>query len=404
MLTLPTSQNDWRLDVVSLLAVIGESSISPHTQAITASRLSLLPRLLPAPQALLKPSRPSTLRSHPAVVVSVESGTRVNFLNYFANLLLPISELPSYHVQEAQIKHKKSSRPQPRDDSPKAGLWGKRDGVILTRLSGPLPALTIFSFILSVGLLVMACRRGDGVAVLAICIISFASSIICLASLWQPKLCVRKSTAKVPDKMVVVQTRQGAFQIVECNADVARELYIGAEECEYIVGEQGFKALVGIGTFLLMVAVVLMGNCTWAMQAALSCSYIALNGFYWIAALLPPDLAWNLEAYEVNEKSSETKASFTKALWCAIRATGDTTWVKTSQTAPESRAWKIWLQEAHANVENKDWDPVDRLQKAMEITDLEGDPRDIAETGKTDSELKDMSLRRDFEYSSYSAH
>jgi hypothetical protein len=400
MLTLPTSQNDWRLDVVSLLAVIGESSISPHTQAITATRLSLLPRLLPAPQALLKPSRPSTLRSHPAVVVSVESGTRVNSLNYFANLLLPISELPSYHVQEAQIKHKKSSRPQ--HDVPKARLWGKRDGVIQTRLNAPLPALTIFSFILSVGLLVMAFLRGDGVAVLAISIISFASSIICLASLWQPKLCVRKSNAKVPDKMVVVQTRQGAFQMIECNADVARELYIGAEECEYIIGEQWFKALVGFGTFLLMVAVVLMGNCTWAMQAALGCSYIALNGLYWLAALLPPAWAWNLEAYEVKIKPSETQASFTEALWCAIRATGDTTWVKTNRAAPESEAWNIWLQEAHANVQNKEWDPVGRLQKAMEITDLEGDPRDIAETGKTDSELKDM--RRDFEYSSYSAH
>lgn len=35
----PENKFDWRLDVVTLLAVIGEASMAEHSQAITASAL-----------------------------------------------------------------------------------------------------------------------------------------------------------------------------------------------------------------------------------------------------------------------------------------------------------------------------------------------------------------------------
>ena len=63
----------WRLDIVSLLAVIGESSIESHSQALTSSWTCILPRLIPAPQVLLKPSRPNRMPQVNAVVVGVRS-------------------------------------------------------------------------------------------------------------------------------------------------------------------------------------------------------------------------------------------------------------------------------------------------------------------------------------------
>jgi hypothetical protein len=61
----------WRLDIVSLLAVIGESSIESHSQALTSSWTCVLPRIIPAPQVLLKPSRPTRMPVTNAVVVGV---------------------------------------------------------------------------------------------------------------------------------------------------------------------------------------------------------------------------------------------------------------------------------------------------------------------------------------------
>lgn len=53
------NEEGWRFDIVSLLAVIGENSIEAHSQALTSSWTCMLPRLIPAPQVLLKPARPN---------------------------------------------------------------------------------------------------------------------------------------------------------------------------------------------------------------------------------------------------------------------------------------------------------------------------------------------------------
>lgn len=66
------SDGGWRLDIVSLLAVIGESSIEEHSQALTSSWTCILPRIIPAPQVLLKPARPTRMPQVSAAVVGVQ--------------------------------------------------------------------------------------------------------------------------------------------------------------------------------------------------------------------------------------------------------------------------------------------------------------------------------------------
>ncbi|KFX87552.1 hypothetical protein V490_08165, partial [Pseudogymnoascus sp. VKM F-3557] len=90
------NQNGWRLDIVSLLAVIGESSMAEHSQAMTASWIGCLPRIIPAPQVLLKPSRPTRMPHSNASVVGVENGIQVSTLNYFPNILHPIEDLAPF--------------------------------------------------------------------------------------------------------------------------------------------------------------------------------------------------------------------------------------------------------------------------------------------------------------------
>lgn len=70
-----------------------------HIQSLTASRLCLLPRILPAPQAFLGFPRVARMYKNPGFIVcGVYSGTVVHELNYFANAILPIASLKKYEV------------------------------------------------------------------------------------------------------------------------------------------------------------------------------------------------------------------------------------------------------------------------------------------------------------------
>ncbi|KAI9783691.1 MAG: hypothetical protein M1839_003539 [Geoglossum umbratile] len=370
-LHFPNRQLDWRLDVVSLLAVVGESTMSEHAQPLTASWLCLLPRLIPAPQALLKPSRPSGLPAKNAIIVGVHSGTMVTELNYFANLLHPVAELAPLTVRAINISHKRPSRNKPSE--------------IFPSLISPLNFLTVASTLLTLGLLAWSILTYDGVAFLAVLTISTASSIVGLASLWHPKLTTRALSSRVPPGDVVLRTRKGAFLVVHCPEEVTRELYIGSEECDYTVKGQLSQALVGIGTLLLMMAVVLMGNCTWEMQLAIGVSYILLNGLYWCAALLPASWHWDLGRYHITRAPAKSHKTYTEALWEAIRTAskdGDgasregrysAAWVQTSNAAPKTAAWNNWLREAEDNVNmgNDKWDAVAAWQKLQTEEDVE---------------------------------
>lgn len=104
--TRDNSSNGWRFDIVGLLAVIGEASIEFCVPAITSLQLSYVPRLLPAPQALLKTERPTQLPSKKNVTVcSVAVGVRVEELNYYPNIFHMIDDVADYEFQEWTIEY-----------------------------------------------------------------------------------------------------------------------------------------------------------------------------------------------------------------------------------------------------------------------------------------------------------
>lgn len=84
----PTSFKDFQLDIVGFLAVLGEGSISSVAQVSALSRLFYLPRLLPAPQALLQPSRPTALPATDASVAAIRTGNFKDHIHHVAHVLL----------------------------------------------------------------------------------------------------------------------------------------------------------------------------------------------------------------------------------------------------------------------------------------------------------------------------
>ncbi|PQE08491.1 hypothetical protein CJF30_00005363 [Rutstroemia sp. NJR-2017a BBW] len=418
------SREGWRLDVVSLLAVLGESAMAEHSQAMTSSWFCMLPRIIPAPQVLLKSARPSRMPQANAAVVGVHSGVYVQSLNYFPNIIHPIENLKPFEFKVFEIRHRHrpilpptptpssnnikgisasasvesvqleegKSVPPPKRQSTLARLTHR--GTNLDNLKphvpshswSPLNCLAVISCLLTIGLFIWAVLSHDGTACVALFTISLASSIVGYASYWSPVLMNRNMNSAVPRGDVIIRTREGAFVVVKCDEYVARELYFGTEECSYHVSTDPYRVLVGLGTFLLMVSVVLLGNCDFQMQVAIGVSYIVLNGAFWGAALINKGKFWDLSSYEWKEvtypeeaceaylaqdSSPEGKPSFTRTLWYAIRETKKVGWVRTSGAAPNTPQWQSWLDmaEKEAINENLTWDAVAQKDRLVGETD-----------------------------------
>lgn len=408
------SRNGWRLDVISLLAVIGESSIGQNAQSITSSKLSLLPRLVPAPHSLLTTSRPSRLPAAEGTVIGVHNGNQVEGINYFAEVMHRFGELEQYEFRVYDVRwrgergrdrvrasedrtkqaspastgEKRSSqgpkRPSTDDSSSsgcsvadnarlEAGRTTMKDipALIGPKKLSPSTIVTVLSCLLSISILVWAALIKDGVALIAISLLSIASTFICYGHLWDPHLAVRPSSSKVPPGDVIIRTRQRALVVIKCNEEVARELYIGSEYCKYAVKQRTFQAVSGVGTLFVMVGVVLLGNCTWTMQVVIGVTYVLLNGVYWTIGLIPKRAFWDLNRYEVECVTPEwmqnahlethgERASLTRTLWYTIHVTKHSHWARVSNTAPRHSLWDKWLDLALENVKDANWPAVVR--------------------------------------------
>ena len=77
-----------QLDIVGFLAILGEGSVLSSSGVATVSRWVFLPRLLPAPQALLRPARPTKLEPTDGYVTGVYSGNDRDHVNHIGNVVV----------------------------------------------------------------------------------------------------------------------------------------------------------------------------------------------------------------------------------------------------------------------------------------------------------------------------
>lgn len=415
---------------MALLAVTGEGFIHEHAQAITSSAICVVPRIMPAPQALMRPWRPVSLPSEPARVTGVYTGVVLESLGFFANIIHPLDFLRPYEFKVLEVRHRqrlrddfelrpveqrrpttpsqRSNETQDADEleaaagrpsgsdveqhgqQPTSGLGRRatfRENVAdlvsnapslhgalpdqsepkshAFQLSSPIHIVAVFSFLLTIGLIVAAAHWRDGTAILAIILVSFATSTIGYGAWWR-SLTVRArltATASSPGDMVI-RTREGAFLLIKCTEQIASELYSGVEECEYVASGRRYRIVMILGAILIMPAVILFGNCTFNMQALVGASYMMLNIIYWSLGLVPKRYYWDLSRYEwmdltphdarnahqndrtVDGHGAENVRSFTRTLWYVIRETKVTGWVERSGAVPSTPQWKRWVQKA----------------------------------------------------------
>ncbi|KAL9126118.1 MAG: hypothetical protein Q9217_004779 [Psora testacea] len=320
-----------KLDIVGFLAILGEASVTANAQVSLLSLFSLLPRLLPAPQALIRTERPLTLPSSPGKVIGAHSGGIRPFVHHIAGLVHSREPLPAYHVRCERI-----TKPDPKAHV-SASLWGP---IIWAELLGTA---------MSLALLILSIIRSDGFALLATILLSLLTSMIGFGSRWSLHLMKRKADRPVPKDNIVLCYPNGAFRIIKCNEDIARELYWHPEACNYVFNDTMYRLISLLGTITLMFGVICLGNSTVPLQIAFAAAYMILNAVYWVVAALPSRWHWDLSCYKVTPEEyehGEANESFTQALWKAIAITQSVDWVKNGQVAPVSEGWERWVDMA----------------------------------------------------------
>ncbi|KAF2827040.1 hypothetical protein CC86DRAFT_292075 [Ophiobolus disseminans] len=330
-LKFPTLRDDWSLDVVNILAFLGEHNILATSQQICVSPFCFLPRLIPAPQGLLA-QRPETVPIDDGISIhNLSTEMRSTGLSYFARMLHGTeSSLPKYTVRVLEVK---------------ATTRESCHCPIRPRILSPFNILAVLSCALSVGLMSWAIVLEDLAAFVGILTMSMTTPLLCMGLKWSPSFL----GLKVPpdrERTLLLWAPSGSITIVYCKQSVELMLYTFPHPPRYLVGSYSARGLGGIaGGITLVSSLVLYSNATWTMKAALVVAYTVLNLLYWLAAILPPHWSWHLD-FKVEEKERIENQTFSSALWSAMWATQRVDWALKNENIPDSALWRDWIEEA----------------------------------------------------------
>lgn len=313
------------------------------------------------------------------------SGNHREYVHHVGALVADAHSLPEYSVKCIKIVRK------------------LKDGEITAKVLGPTVFVGALGFAMSVLLAGMAVWHRDHMALLATTGLSALSTIIGFANKWKLNLPNRRATKshyRRPPADVVIRFPKGNFVVVQCDEDIARELFFAPEKIEYYMEKPWKYRLTSLGgTILLMFSVIFVGNSSTLLQIYFAGAYVLLNAAYWTAACVPESSHWDLGAFEavpqifdddLVQQEGITKrkpyisynATFTEALWRVIVVTRDIAWVTKSKAVPVTSAWEKWLEEAleaatsvpSPTVDGSftifkmpDWDPRKALHEAINL-------------------------------------
>ncbi|MBE3045472.1 hypothetical protein IMZ48_23585, partial [Candidatus Bathyarchaeota archaeon] len=256
-----------------------EYFITAHVQAITSSKFCMLPRLMPAPHLLLQSRRPTNLPTYMAWVTDVHKGLTTKGIGFFANIIHPLDTMPPWGFQVLRISHTGPGSV----DEPQGGVLNY---CLIHKAS-------VLGCLMSLGLVAAGFAWGDNTAAVAVIIMSVSSTVLGYTASWTSKMATIRG--RNPERDIVIRTLRGAFILIKCDREVAYELYSGVEEWSYLVkGLLPRICMNAVAVVLIMSSVILLGNCSFNMQALVGAAYVLLNIVYWAIGLFQPRASWDL--------------------------------------------------------------------------------------------------------------
>lgn len=209
----------------------------------------------------------------------------------------------------------------------------------------------------SIGLLVASVVLNDGMSLLATILLSALSSLTGIGNKWDLGEPEEEPARDIPRSDLVIRYPNGSFLVVKCDEITSRELFFTRKDVSYKLRRRGFYRIVSLlGTFLLMLGVVVLANAKQALQISWAAVFVVLNAAYWIAAALPKRSHWDLSRYDITESvlvqeglnPPPKNERFTDALWQVILFARGIEWARIGEAAaPRTPAWDSWLEGAN---------------------------------------------------------
>lgn len=300
---------------------------------------------------MIRPTRTVNLSVNTSVkMYGVESGSTLEAISYFSEILFAIEFMEPYSVQVVRVDV----------DDEKDGESSRFEPTV--RAFAPLKLLNVGSAILALAMLVFAITRHDGPAVVAIVLISTASSAHSLALYWKP-LSRPRPRARDPHTIpstTVIRNMNGAFIVVKCNADVAMQLLFSPPQNKYFSDSHAYRAFTSMGAVFQIFGIIALVNCTWALQVALGSCFVLLNAlFLWISMSkrLSRRSHWALSSIRLiieqdleQDPEQHTQNSYLSSLWYAMYASQSVRWVRENAVTPNTEFWHTWLSVAEQHL------------------------------------------------------
>ncbi|KIV80985.1 hypothetical protein PV11_08440 [Exophiala sideris] len=218
-----------QLDIVGIIAVLGEGSVTRNAQVTSLSWWSILPRFLPAPQALLEHERKYRLPTAPGIVAGAYSGTVKKEINFFAQLLHQ-RPLDDFEVELVEVVRNKEA---------KGPSFGPRP-------FGPLFWVTLLGSAMGLALIILSAHYDDGFALFSTVMLSMVSCTVGIGTRWdlafrEPKIQAERRGA-LPRSDVVIYYPNGAMRVVRVEHEEIARLYFQTEHAQYKI-EGGHTAM-----------------------------------------------------------------------------------------------------------------------------------------------------------------
>ncbi|KAL8850112.1 MAG: hypothetical protein Q9221_004929 [Calogaya cf. arnoldii] len=445
----------FKLDIaVPLVIILGEYSRSYHRLGARAASWScMIPRIVSATPLYSGLFEKLALESQKSIVTGNSNSANIaKQLHWLPNLLHPIQNLHSYEFRVFRIGCKSKVLAY-HYDSP--SLSGAEDCIVedqkvatLTELHAELRSgdqlqhgflqrsrkfltflwdctkdgvlvLSIGFFLATVALIVWAILIADGLAIIGILLLCFASSLNGLSSKWTcralekrpvPKEEAYRTNSSWPhimsrwtprwakpfsltmleahsildaklsllDKIgcqILIVSPNGAITVIHCTEAVASLLYTTSwATMHFLVKNQKIRRLLNASTpIVLFGALILIASCTWTMQVAIGSVYVTLlliwEAFFTFSKCPvdlnhftvteeTPERCQNAHQNKIGLAESEQPPNFVRTLWYALCQTKDDKWDRASGILPSSSGWYSWLEEAMKNKSNPQWPAV----------------------------------------------
>ncbi|KAL8752953.1 MAG: hypothetical protein Q9184_005566 [Pyrenodesmia sp. 2 TL-2023] len=228
-----------------------------------------------------------------------------------------------------------------------------KEAIVTAATFGPITLLALASSTLLAVLVSYSIYLKDGMAMIALALLGSVSILAHIGLYSRVRLAEYKEKDRVvPKSDVVIVYPNGTFQIISCDEEIARKLFIETEQCVYKIRNGNvYRVLAMVATLMLMFGVICLANAVPRLQFAFACAMIALNAAHWIVAALPEHYHWDLRTFKVKEIEQWATERYSQALWTVIASTGTTRWVRSANIAPDSQAWDDWLEEAQNHLD-----------------------------------------------------